>query len=375
MRDPESVERERNSLLPRRTFLRQVGVISAGVAATMASPASSATTQATTDPAGAAIPLRSLGRHADVKITALGLGGHHLGDADDLETAIRIVHAAIDGGIRFFDNCWEYHNGKSENWLGRALKGKRDDVFLMTKVCTHGRSGALGMQILEQSLLRLQTDHLDLWQLHGMGFDNDPELAYAPGGALEALDKAKQQGKVRFVGFTGHKDPDVHLKLVTMGYPWDSVQMPLNPFDSSFLSFEQVVLPELCKRGIAALGMKSMGGTGEPIKKGTVKADELLRYAMSLPGVATTVAGIDSMDVLKQNLAIAQNSTPMSPAEMDALRQRCRDPAGDGRFEPYKVSLKYDNPQARVAHQFPIDAQQKEIKDLFEDVSSPTPPH
>ena len=182
------------------------------------------------------IPRRVLGRTGAV-ISALGLGGHHLGDAKDVNEAINIVHEAVDAGISFFDNCWEYHNGKSEDWLGRGLRGRRDKVFLMTKVCTHGRSAQLAMQMLEESLKRLQTDHLDLWQIHAITYDNDPELAYAKGGVLEAFDKAKQQGKVRFVGFTGHKDPGFHLKMLTMGYPFNTVQMPLNPFDNSFFSF------------------------------------------------------------------------------------------------------------------------------------------
>jgi len=151
----------------------------------------------------ASISLRSFGSSTD-KISALGLGGHHLGDAKDEETARQIVAEAIDGGITFFDNCWEYNRGKSENWMGKALRGKRDKVFLMTKVCTHGRDGTLATQMLEESLRRLQTDHLDLWQIHGVGFDNDPELFIRDGGAHEALTKAKQQGKVRHVGFTGH---------------------------------------------------------------------------------------------------------------------------------------------------------------------------
>jgi predicted aldo/keto reductase-like oxidoreductase len=157
-------------------------------------------------------------------------------------------------------------------------------VFLMTKVCTHGRSGKLAMQMLEDSLRRYQTDHLDLWQIHGIVYDNDPELAYAKGGVLEAFDRAKKEGKVRFVGFTGHKDPAFHLKMLELGYPFDSVQMPLNPFDANFHSFEKQVLPEVNRRGMAALGMKSMGGTAWGIKAGVVQAEEMLRYAMSLPG-------------------------------------------------------------------------------------------
>src|SRR5258708_4230458 len=149
-----------------------------------------------------AIPLRQFGRATD-HISALGFGGHHLGDAPNVEAAIRLVHEAIDGGITFFDNCWEYWNGRSENWMGRALVGKRDRVFLMTKVCTHGRDARLAMKMLDESLRRLRTDHLDLWQIHGVTFDDDPARAYAQGGVLEALDRAKQQGKTRFVGFTG----------------------------------------------------------------------------------------------------------------------------------------------------------------------------
>ncbi len=156
------------------------------------------------------IPTRQFGRH-DVKVSALGLGGHHYGDLDDEKTAIQIIHEAVDGGITFFDNCWEYHRGKCEEWLGRGLKGRRDGVFLMTKVCTHGRDKDLAMRMLEESLRRLQTDHLDLWQIHGVSFDNDPELFIRPNGAAEALEKAKKDGKVRFTGFTGHKDPHIHL--------------------------------------------------------------------------------------------------------------------------------------------------------------------
>src|SRR6204780_3658419 len=219
------------------------------------------------------IPMRPFGRH-DQQISALGLGGHHLGDAEDEQTAIRIVQEAVDGGITFFDNCWEYHRGKSEVWMGAGLKGKRDKVFLMTKVCTHGREKALAMRMLEESLRRLQTDHLDLWQIHGVSFENDPDLFIRPNGAAEALRKAKEQGKVRFVGFTGHKDPKIHLKMLNIGFEFDSVQMPLNAFDSQFHSFENQVLPELNKRGIAALGMKPINGHGEPVKGGVITAQE-----------------------------------------------------------------------------------------------------
>ena len=211
---------------------------------------------------------RKFGR-TDARISAIGVGGHHLGDVPTLDEAVQLVHEAIDAGVTFFDNAWEYYNGRTETILGRALRGgRRDKVFLMTKVCTHGRSGKLAMQMLEDSLRRYQTDHLDLWQIHGIVYDNDPELAYAKGGVLEAFDQAKKEGKVRFVGFTGHKDPEFHLKMLELGYPFDSVQMPLNPFDANFHSFEKQVLPEVNRRGMASLGMKSMGGTAWADKSG-----------------------------------------------------------------------------------------------------------
>jgi uncharacterized protein len=315
------------------------------------------------------IPRRPFGRHQDVQVSALGMGGHHLGTAEDLPTAIKLVHGALDGGITFFDNCWEYTRGKSEDWLGWGLKGRRDEAFLMTKVCTHGRDATLAISMLEQSLNRLQTDHLDLWQIHGVCFDNDPELFIRKGGAAEALEKAKQQGKVRFVGFTGHKRPEIHLAMLNTGFPFDAVQMPLNPFDANFLSFEQKVLPELNKRGIAVLGMKPIGGHGQPVQKGEFTAEELLRYAMSLP-VATTITGMEKQQILEQNLKVAQGFQPLSAEQMQALRNRAKTPAGDGRFEPYKMSLAFDNPEARLAHDFPLDDQQMEVKEMLKETEN-----
>jgi uncharacterized protein len=315
------------------------------------------------DDHGDTIPRRPLGR-TGARVSALGMGGHHLGDFKTVDEAIHVVHDAIDAGITFFDNCWEYWNGRTEDWLGRSLQGQRDKVFLMTKVCTHGRGANLAMRMLEQSLRRLQTDHLDLWQVHGVCFDNDPELAYARGGVLEALDRAKREGKTRFVGFTGHKDPSIHLDMIRRGYPFDAVQMPLNCLDATFRSFEKQVVPEANKRGIAVLGMKPMGGTASAVKSGLVKAEEMLRYAMSLP-VATTISGMDSVDVLRQNVRIARGFTPMTDGEMQALRDRCALAAGDGRFEPYKLSLKFDNPQARLPHGFPLDPTQKEVQEMM----------
>jgi uncharacterized protein len=308
--------------------------------------------------------VRNFGK-TDVKISAIACGGHHLGDPQEQKIATQIVEEAIDGGITFFDNCWEYHRGKSEEWLGSALKGKRDRVFLMTKVCTHGRDKSIAMKMLEESLHRLQTDHLDLWQIHGVVFENDPDLFIRSNGAAEALRQAKEQGKVRFVGFTGHKDPNVHLKMLNTGFPFDAVQMPLNPMDANFeLSFEKLVLPELTRRNIAVLGMKPLCGTAGPVKEGVMSAEEMLRYAMSLP-VSTTITGMDKVDVVRQALKVAQGFQPMTPAEMQSLRDRVRQHALDARFEPYKVSLKFDNPEARLAHDFPLDMQQKEVKEMF----------
>jgi len=244
-----------------------------------------------------AILQRPLGR-TGAKVSALGLGGHRLGDFKTVDEAIRLVHEAIDAGITFFDNCWEYWNGRAEDGLGRDLKGRRDKVFLMTKGCTHGRDRKVAMEQLEQSLKRLKTDHLDLWQVHECVYDNDPERHFAKGGVIEALEEAKKAGKVRYVGFTGHKHPAIHLKMLSYDYPFDSVQMPLNPFDATYRSFANDVLPEVTKRGMTGLGMKSLGGNGQPVTQGVVTVEEALRYAMSLP-VATTISGIDSLSVLR----------------------------------------------------------------------------
>jgi predicted aldo/keto reductase-like oxidoreductase len=298
------------------------------------------------------VPVRPLGRTgADVSI--LGIGGYHLGLVDTQAEAIRIIHEAIDAGVTFMDNAWEYHDGESEKRMGKALaKGKRGRVFLMTKVCTHGRDAKTARRQLEDSLRRLGTDYLDLWQIHEVAYYNDPERHFMKGGAAEALLAAKEQGKVRCIGFTGHKDPELHLKMLSYDFPFDTCQLPLNCFDATFRSFEQIVLPELVRRGIAPIGMKSFGGEASMLKKKVVSPDEALRYAMSLP-VAGTISGIDSRRVLRQNLKIARDFQPMSPAEMDALRLRVATDAADGRFELYKVTAKHDGPVGRKQHGFP----------------------
>jgi aryl-alcohol dehydrogenase-like predicted oxidoreductase len=298
------------------------------------------------------IPRRPFGPSGEM-VSALALGGYHLGTIGNQREAIRIVHGAIDAGITFLDNAWEYNDGESEEIVGKALAARRDQVFLMTKVCTHGRDRKVAMRQLKQSLRRLETDHLDLWQVHECVYPNDPDRHFAPGGVIEALVDAKEQGLVRYVGFTGHKLPEIHLDMLSRGFPFDSVQMPLNCFDATFRSFERAVLPEALRQGLAVLGMKSMGGEGDAVKKRVVTAEESLRYAMSLP-VTTTVSGIDSMRVLRQNVRIAQGFTPMSEDEMDALRTRVAEVAADGRYELYKTTAKHEADVGRKQHGFPL---------------------
>ena len=298
------------------------------------------------------VPRKPFGKSGE-KVSILGIGGHTLGLAPTKAEAIRIVHEAIDAGVTFMDNAWEYHKGRSEDWMGEALEKRRKQVFLMTKVCSHGRDKKVALLQLDESLKRLRTDYLDLWQVHEVVYWNDPDLHFAKGGFIEALDEAKKAGKVRFVGFTGHKHPDIHLKMLAHHYPFDAVQMPLNPFDATYRSFGHKVLPELLKLGIAALGMKSLGGDGRPVVKGVVTVEEALRYAMSLP-VATTISGIDSLTVLRQNLAITRGFKPMTAREMSALAERCAKSAGDGHLELYKSTMRYEGDEGREQHGFPL---------------------
>ena len=297
------------------------------------------------------IPVRPLGA-TGATVSILGLGGYHIGKIGSEREAVRVVQAAIDAGITFMDNAWEYHEGRAEVLMGKAIADRRDRVFLMTKVCTHGRGKREAMRQLEQSLSRLRTDVLDLWQIHECVYDNDPAQHFERGGVIEALDQAKRQGKVRFVGFTGHKHPAIHLEMLAKDYTFDTCQLPLNCFDASFRSFEKQVLPVLVRRGIAALGMKSLSGDGRQVKKKVVTAEEALRYAMSLP-VATTISGIDSMRVLRQNVRVAASFRPMSDRAMARLRARVHAEAEDGRFELYKTTATHEGPVGRKQHGFP----------------------
>jgi aryl-alcohol dehydrogenase-like predicted oxidoreductase len=301
------------------------------------------------------VPKRPMGK-TGLQVSIIGLGGYHLGTVAGQQEVNNMVAKALDHGINFFDNAWEYHGGLSEERVGAALKGKRDQAIVMTKVCTHGRKKDVAMQMLEQSLTRLQTDHLDVWQVHEVIYYNDPELAYAPEGVLEALAQAKQQGKVRFVGFTGHKNPSIHLDMLHRGFLFDTVQMPINAFDPSYRSFEREVLPVAVQRGMAVLSMKSMSGSGEPIVHGALTPAEALSYAMSVPGVSTTISGMDSMAVLDQNLNILRNFKPLGEEQMTQLREHAGR-FGDGRYELFKSTVKYDGDLGREQHHFPTAAE------------------
>lgn len=297
------------------------------------------------------VPRRAMGS-TGLQVSIIGLGGYHLGTASSQDEVDNMVAKALDHGINFFDNAWEYHKGMSEERVGQALKGKRDQAIVMTKVCTHGRKKDVAMRMLEESLTRLQTDHLDVWQVHEVIYYNDPEKAYEPDGVLEALTAAKQQGKVRFVGFTGHKNPSIHLDMLNRGFHFDAVQMPINPFDPSYRSFERNVLPVAVSKGMAVFSMKSMSGSGESIVHGALTPTEALSYAMSVPGVSTTISGMDSMEVLNQNLEILRNFQPLSEKQMNELREHGKQ-FNDGRFELFKTTVKYDGEIGREQHNYP----------------------
>jgi predicted aldo/keto reductase-like oxidoreductase len=298
------------------------------------------------------IPQRELA--PGVAVAALAFGGYHLGMMKDEAQAIALLRAAIDAGITFLDNAWEYNKHVSEERMGKALAaGKlRDKVFLMTKLCSHGRGADVALQQLEESLRRLRTDRLDLWQIHEVVYDDDPARHYAKGGAVEALDRAKRDGKVRFVGFTGHKHPAIHREMIERGYPFDTVQMPLNVLDPHYRSFERHILPLARQRNIKVLGMKAFC-EGRAVEAGGIDPDDALRYAMSLPGVLTTVTGIDSQHVLDHHLRVADGFTPLDDVELQALRDRYRDRAGDGHLELYKSTAKNDADEGRAQHGFP----------------------
>ena len=287
------------------------------------------------------MPYRMLGRTGE-KVSLLCLGGNHIG-VDTLrdEESIRIMRTAVDEGVNFFDNAYIYQQGRSETRMGMALReGYRDRVFLMTKVYSDGRDVKAARRQLEESLTRLQTDVIDLWQVHQIHRSEHPRLTYET-GLLDMMLKAREEGKIRYIGFTGHARPEWNAEMIDLGFAWDATQMPINPCDHHWVSFERGVLPKAVENNIGVIAMKTLGGSlrkwaGELVENAkVVTAEECLRYAMSLP-VTTVASGMDSMDVLQKNLAIAKSFKPLEEAQLADILARCQAAAQGGEYEPYK---------------------------------------
>ena len=284
-------------------------------------------------------------------VSVLGVGGGHIGNPrHTTREAVHLIQYAIDRGITFMDNAWEYNEGRSESIMGEALQGRRDQVFLMTKVCARDRAGA--ERDLNDSLRRLRTDRVDLWQFHEINYGNDAEWIFGEGGAAEAARAAVAAGKVRYVGFTGHKDPQYLLAMLEHDFPWASVQMPVNVLDMSFRSFIKGVIPRAVEKGMAVIGMKSLGGQGQLVLRAGIAVEECLRFALSQP-LATLVCGMESTADVDQNVKIASEFRPMSDAEMQALVARTRGVASDGRYEWFKTTQYFDSGPHRRQHGFP----------------------
>ena len=300
------------------------------------------------------IPTRRLGR-TDEQVSILCLGGWHIGAVQDKNDAVRIMHAAIDEGMTFFDNAWDYHDGGSEEIMGRALSesGKRKKAFLMTKNCERDYKGS--MSNLDDSLRRLKTDYLDLWQFHEMVYDSDPDWVFEKGGLKAALE-AQKAGKVRYIGFTGHKDPSIHIKMLNKPYDWATAQMPVNVMDAHYRSFQKEAVPVCLARDVGVIGMKSLGGGGQrgeiPMKT-SLTHEECRRYALSLP-VSTLVVGVLSMEELKAEIKIARGFKPMSDSDKAVLVSGVMDVAGDGRYERFKSTQSFDGPHHRKQHGFAL---------------------
>jgi predicted aldo/keto reductase-like oxidoreductase len=293
---------------------------------------------------------RPLGKTGE-KVSLLCLGGWHIGSVKDPNEAVKIMHAALDEGLTFFDNAWDYHDGGSEEVMGKALAapGKRKKCFLMTKNC--GRDAKTVQQHLDDSLRRLKTDVIDLMQFHEINYDNDPDWIVERGG-LSTLLAAQKAGKVRYVGFTGHKDPRIHLAMLKR-HKWDTVQMPINVCDYHYRSFARLVLPAAQVAGAGVLGMKSLGGgsagKGRLVSAGVCTVAEARTYALSQP-IASLVVGIDSMKVLEQDLRIARNFRPLTGEPLRKLLARVKDVAGDGRHERFKSTQLFDGPYHQKQH-------------------------
>jgi len=286
---------------------------------------------------------RILGQTGE-RVSMVGVGGFHLSKPDDPQLAIRIVRAALDNGINFLDNSWDYGEGESERRMGQALRdGYRDKAFLMTKIDSRSAQGAVRQ--LEESLQRLQTDHVDLLQFHEVIRMEEPERIFAPGGALETVLKAREQGKTRYIGFTGHKSPEIHRHMLEIAdqhdFRFDTLQMPLNVMDAHYHSFEQMVLPTAVRKQMGVLGMKSMGDPFVLHSSG-LSSQECLRYAMSLP-VSVTITGMDSMAILQQALDVVENFQPLTAQERTTLLAKTANAAKNGESERYKVSQHFDS--------------------------------
>jgi predicted aldo/keto reductase-like oxidoreductase len=297
----------------------------------------------------ASLPFRTLG-HTGEKVSLVGIGGYHIGIPADEQESLRIIRTALDSGINFLDNCWDYHDGLSEVRMGKALRdGYRQKAFLMTKI--DGQTKAAAARQIDECLRRLQTDHIDLMQFHEVIRESDPARIFGPGGGMEAMLEARKQGKVRYIGFTGHKSPDIHLKMLetafARNFTFDAVQMPLNVMDAHYNSFETKVLPVLVKHQIGVLGMKPMG-SGVILKSRVVKPVECLQYAMSLP-TSVVITGCDSVAVLQQALETARSFQPMGQQEITKLLARTSPSARSGQYELYKTTHDFDgtfqNPQ------------------------------
>jgi len=336
---PESMQsgaersEETSSSLNRRQFLN-LAVTAAGVAGVSRFAGAA-------DVAGG-IPTRTLGRTGE-KVSMVGLGGYHIGVQADEQESIRIIRSAIDQGIHFLDNCWDYNGGESEVRMGKALRdGYRKRVFLMTKL--DGRDRATAAKQIDESLKRLQTDVIDLLQVHEVIRMSDPDRVFAPDGAMEALLAAKKAGKIRYIGFTGHKSPDIHLKMLETclahNFTPDTVQMPLNVMDAHYDSFEKKVLPVLVKHNIGVLGMKPMGDK-LILRSQTATPVECLHYAMNLP-TSVVITGIDSMQVLDQAVNAARSFRPMSEQQVAGILAKTAPAAKNGEFEKYKTSTQFD---------------------------------
>jgi predicted aldo/keto reductase-like oxidoreductase len=286
---------------------------------------------------------RTLGRTGE-KVSAIGLGGYHIGVPLLDSEGIKLIRTAIDRGITFMDNSWDYHNGNSEKRMGKALKdGYREKVFLMTKI--DGRSKAGCAAQIDESLQRLQTDHVDLMQFHEIIRMDDPDKIFAASGAMEAMLDAKKAGKVRYIGFTGHKDPSIHLHMLDLAdkhnFHFDTVQMPLNVMDAHYRSFQHRVLLVLVQKQIGVLGMKSMG-SGVILKSNAVQPIECLHYALTLP-TSVVINGISSMKLLDQAFAAAGSFQPMTEQEIDGLLARTKELAQAGEYEPFKTTQTFDS--------------------------------